>query len=269
MNEIDRFLAEDIGAGDITTESIVPLDQVSRAVIVAKEETVIAGHDFVRRVFESLDNRIDYHDIIKDGETAHRGDTVSKISGRTRAILTGERVALNIFQRLSGIASSTKRFVDAAGVNTKVKIIDTRKTCPGLRAMEKYAVRMGGGENHRFDLAEMALIKENHIAAAGSIREAVRRIREKSSVAIEVEVKSMDELAQASQENVDRIMLDNWPRANVGQAVAFIGGRIPIEVSGNMTPEKVKALAGSGIDYISVGAITHSFRSADLSLLIL
>ena len=172
--------------------SSLPAD-ASVGSIIAKEECVIAGHLFVRKVFEALDPGASYEEVVRDGETARKGDLVSTVRARTRAILTGERVALNIFQRLSGIATATRRFV-AAVEGTGVKVLDTRKTSPGLRTMEKYAVLMGGGENHRFDLGEMALIKENHIAIAGSIREAVARVRKESHVAVEVEVRDMDEL---------------------------------------------------------------------------
>ena len=265
---IKQYLAEDIGEGDITTESIVPADHRSEASILAKEECVIAGHAFVRKVFETLDRDVIYEELIGDGTVAARGATVSKVRARTRAILTGERVALNIFQRLSGIATATRGFVRAVE-GTKVKILDTRKTSPGLRAMEKYAVRAGGGQNHRFGLYDMALVKENHIAIAGSIGEAVARIKKCSSVAVEVEVRNMDELREALEEGVDRIMLDNWKDGDIRDAVSLVDGRIPIEVSGNMTVERVREIALTGIDLISAGSITHSFKSADLSLLIL
>ncbi|MGD0228739.1 MAG: carboxylating nicotinate-nucleotide diphosphorylase [Syntrophorhabdales bacterium] len=266
--EIERFLAEDKGEGDVTTDSIVPRDHWSEGTIIAKEEAVIAGHAFVRKVFEALDRDVAYVELVRDGRTAKKGEAVSTVKARTRAILTGERVALNIFQRLSGIATATRGFVQAVA-GTGVKILDTRKTSPGLRAMEKYAVLMGGGENHRFDLGEMALIKENHIAIAGSIREAVERVRRQSRVAVEVEVRNMDELRQAVEAGVERIMLDNWRDGEIRGAVSFVGGRIPLEVSGNMTVGRAREIARTGIDLISVGAITHSFKSADLSLLIL
>ena len=265
---IKQFLAEDIGEGDITTDSIVPADHRSEASILAKEECVIAGHPFVRRVFEALAPDAAYEEFIKDGTTAEKGATLSRVRARTRAILTGERVALNILQRLSGIATATRGFVRAVE-GTGVKILDTRKTSPGMRAMEKYAVRMGGGQNHRFGLYDMALVKENHIAIAGSIKEAVARIRRWSTVAVEVEVRNMDELREALEEGVERIMLDNWKDADIRDAVSLVGGRIPIEVSGNMTVERAREIARTGIDLISAGSITHSFKSADLSLLIL
>jgi nicotinate-nucleotide pyrophosphorylase (carboxylating) len=214
-----------------------------------------------------LDPDLIYEELAKDGTVATKGTIVSRVGARTRAILTGERVALNIFQRLSGIATATRGFVRAVE-GTKVKVLDTRKTSPGMRTMEKYAVLMGGGQNHRFGLYDMALVKENHIAIAGSIGEAVTRIRKRSSVAVEVEVRNMDELRDALQEKVDRIMLDNWKDGDIHDAVSLVGGRIPIEVSGNMTVERASEIARTGIDLISAGSITHSFKSADLSLLI-
>jgi nicotinate-nucleotide pyrophosphorylase (carboxylating) len=265
--QIRTFLNEDIGRGDVTTDSTVHEDHASRAHIIAKEDCIIAGHATVKEVFEELDREMRYEALIRDGERARKGDTVSRMEGKTRAILTGERVALNFFQRLSGIATATRRFVDIVE-GTGVRILDTRKTTPGLRALEKYAVRMGGGYNHRFDLGEMALIKENHIAAAGSIGNAVERIREKSRVAIEVEVKNMDELREALGLKVDRIMLDNWDTEATRKAVDFTAGSVPLEASGNMTVQRAAEVARTGVDFISVGSLTHSFASADLSLLI-
>jgi nicotinate-nucleotide pyrophosphorylase (carboxylating) len=301
------FLAEDIGEGDITTNSIVPDTHVSEAVIVAKEDCVIAGQAYACMVFEALDPNVSYEIVIKDGQIASKGDVVSQIKAKTRAILSGERVALNIFQRLSGIATATSRFVRATeGRHTR--ILDTRKTTPGMRTMEKYAVTMGGGMNHRFGLSDMALIKENHIAIAGSITKAVEAVRQHCSVRgtseasiegeartallvegatlapligeasiegeartallVEVEVKDIEELMEAVETKVDRIMLDNWKDEDVISAVEYVRRRIPLEVSGNMTVERAGALAATGIDFISVGSITHSLKSADLSLLI-
>jgi nicotinate-nucleotide pyrophosphorylase (carboxylating) len=266
-NIINRFLAEDIGAGDVTTNSIVPENHRSRAVIVAKEDCVIAGQEYGQSVFRALDPGVSYEAVAKDGESVTKGSVVTRMEAQTKAILTGERVALNILQRLSGIATATRRFADAVE-GTGAVILDTRKTTPGLRAMEKLAVRMGGGSNHRFDLSEMALIKENHITIAGSIGKAVTAIRKKSPVPIEVEVKNMNELVEAVELKVDRIMLDNWKDSDVPDAVGYVRKRIPLEVSGNMTVERARQLAQTGIDYISTGSITHSFTSADLSLLI-
>jgi nicotinate-nucleotide pyrophosphorylase (carboxylating) len=264
--KIEDFLKEDIGTGDITTDAIVPENHTSKAIIMAKADGVMAGHRFAREVFKFLDRGIQYKDQKQDGGVIIQGDILAVITGKSRAILTGERVALNILQRLSGIATLTRSFVDAVE-GTAVKILDTRKTAPGLRMMEKYAVKMGGGHNHRLNLSEMALIKENHIAIAGSIREAVKQVRSRSAVSIELEVKNMEELKEAIEAQVDRIMLDNWDLESIKHACSFMNKRIPIEVSGNMTIEKAREVAKTGIDFISVGAITHSFTSLDMTLL--
>ncbi len=264
--KINDFLKEDIGEGDKTTEWIVPENHKSRAKIISKEDGVIAGHRYAKDIFKALDEGINYREIKKDGEEVKRGETIAEIEGKTRAILTGERVALNILQRLSGIATLTKEYVKGVE-ETKVKILDTRKTTPGLREMEKYAVRMGGGENHRFNLSEMILIKENHIFVAGSVKEAIRRVKGKG-LKVEVEVKNMDELIQAVEEGVDRILLDNWEIESIKEAVEFVKGKIPLEASGNMTIERAKKVATAGVDFISVGALTHSYKSLDLSLIL-
>ena len=263
---IEDFLQEDIGQGDITTEAIVPVGHQSKAVILAKAEGVVAGQCFAQEVFKALDRGIQYKEIKQDGAQVKKGEQVAAIAGKSRAILTGERVALNILQRLSGIATFTRRFVEAVA-GTGVKILDTRKTSPGLRKMEKYAVRMGGGFNHRFDLSEMALVKENHIAVAGSITEAVKRVRAQSKVPVEVEVRTMADLKEAVEAGVDRIMLDNWDIASLPEAVSLVQKRIPLEVSGNMTFERAREAAKTGIDFISVGALTHSFTALDMTLL--
>ena len=263
---IEDFIKEDRGDGDITTDSIVPEEHSSKAVIVAKANGVLAGHRYAKLVFALLDKNIQYRELKHDGDEIVRGDLLADVTGKSRAILTGERVALNILQRLSGIATLTKSFVDAVA-GTGATILDTRKTTPGLREMEKYAVTMGGGSNHRRDLSEMSLIKENHIAIAGSLQEAVKRVRSQSRVPIEVEVKNMQELQEALAAGVDRIMLDNWNIASIRDAVSFVNKRIPLEASGNMTIEKAREFAQTGIDFISVGAITHSFTSLDMTLL--
>jgi len=263
---VENFLKEDIGEGDITTNAIVPENHTSKAIIQAKANGVVAGHIFVREIFKFLDQDIQYQELKQDGEHVTKGDILATIAGKSRAILTGERVALNILQRLSGIATITRSFVEAVE-GTGAKILDTRKTSPGLRSMEKYAVRMGGGYNHRLNLSEMALIKENHIALARSIKEAVKRVKSQSNAPIEVEVRNMEELKEAINAGVDRIMLDNWEMESIKQAVLLVHKRIPLEVSGNMTIEKVKKVAKTGVDFISVGAITHSFKSLDMTLL--
>jgi nicotinate-nucleotide pyrophosphorylase (carboxylating) len=265
-DSIKAYLKEDIGTGDITTNAIVPENHISSAHIVAKEDGVIAGNMFAAGVFMELDDQFLYEELAFDGKYVKLNDIIAIVRGRTRAILTGERVALNILQRLSGIATFTRRFVDAVE-GTETKILDTRKTSPGHRMAEKYAVKMGGGVNHRLDLSEMALIKENHIAVAGSIKEAVKRVRTNTGVPVEVEVKNMTELIQALEENVDRILLDNWDVESTYKAVSYVNKRIPLEASGNMTLERVGDVAKTGVDFISIGALTHSFKSLDISLL--
>lgn len=266
MKNFNGFLREDLGEGDKTTDWIVPEGLCSKAKIIAREDGIIAGHGYAKEIFKILDNGIIYRELKKDGEFVRKDEVVAEIEGKTRAILSGERVALNILQRLSGIATLTGEYVKAIE-GTKAKILDTRKTTPGLREMEKYAVRMGGGENHRFNLSEMVLIKENHISVAGSIKEAIKRVKGKG-LKVEVEVKNMDELIEAMEEGVDIILLDNWGTEKIKEAVQFVRGRVPIEASGNMTIEKVREVAKAGVDYISVGALTHSFKSLDLSLLL-
>jgi len=266
MEKIEEFLIEDIGIEDVTTNAIVPDDHRSRAKIIAKAQGVIAGQAFAKEVFALLDKDIAYSEHAKDGKAVLPGEVISEISGKTRAILTGERVALNILQRLSGIATLTRGFVDAVA-GTKTRILDTRKTTPGMRKMEKYAVIIGGGFNHRVNLSEMALVKENHIAVAGSVRKAVETVRASSDVPIEVEVRNMSELQDALAAGVDRIMLDNWDTSSMRTAVTFVGGQVPLEASGNMTIERVKEVAEAGVDLISVGALTHSAKALDMSLL--
>jgi nicotinate-nucleotide pyrophosphorylase (carboxylating) len=265
---IEKCLAEDVDGGDITTDSIIGDKSMSKAVIVAKEDGVIAGQALARAVFQALDEAIAYHELKTDGTFVRSGETIADLSGKTRAILSGERTALNILQRLSGVATTTKRFADQVA-GTKTRILDTRKTTPGMRLLEKYAVRMGGGTNHRITLNDMALIKENHVTAAGSIRKAVQRVREAfPDRLVEVEVRNMDELEQALREPVDRIMLDNWSTDDLRRGVELVNGRVELEASGNMSLERVREVAETGVDFISVGAITHSYRALDLSLLI-
>ncbi len=266
MTAIEDFLREDIGTDDVTTNAIVPAGHRSRAKIVAKASGVLAGQSFAKEVFTVLDRDITYREHRKDGDALGPGDIIATVDGVTRAILTAERVALNILQRLSGIATLTKAFVDAAS-GTKARILDTRKTTPGMRDMEKYAVTMGGGMNHRRNLTEMALIKENHVAVAGSIPRAVELVRARSDVPVEVEVRTMEELKDAVEANVEYIMLDNWDTASMREAVAFVAGRVPLEASGNMTVERVREVAATGVDLISVGALTHSAKALDISLL--
>lgn len=266
---VDWFLMEDVDGGDITTDSIIDGQSTSEAIIIAKEDGVIAGHLMAKAVFQALDPLIIYEALKADGDFVRSGEQVSKIAGKARAVLSGERTALNVLQRLSGVATTTRHFVDQVA-GTRAKILDTRKTTPGMRVLEKYAVRMGGGTNHRLNLNDMALIKENHVTAAGSIQKAVQSIKQAfPDRLIEVEVRNMDELEQALREPVDRIMLDNWSTADMRQGVERVNGRVALEASGNMSLERVREVAETGVDFISVGSITHSYKSLDLSLLVI
>ncbi|VAX24043.1 Quinolinate phosphoribosyltransferase [decarboxylating] [hydrothermal vent metagenome] len=264
---IKRALAEDAPHGDITSRATIPPRAKCKARAIAKQEMTLAGIDLFADVFHALDTNVKIKKLFKDGELVPKGAIIATIQGKTRAILTAERVALNYLQRLSGIATLTKKFVDAVA-GTKTVILDTRKTTPGLRDLEKYAVLCGGGQNHRRDLSEMALIKENHVTSAGGIAEAVSRIRKKYKTKIEVETRNLKEVAEALQAGADRIMLDNMTPAQAKRAVAQIAGLAETEASGNMNLKTVRKYAETGVDFISIGALTHSPPSADISLLL-
>jgi nicotinate-nucleotide pyrophosphorylase (carboxylating) len=264
---IEAALREDMPEGDITSESIVPAGAVSEAVLLAKEAGVLAGLTVARRVFEIVDTRVEFGGECPDGTAFRKGDLLARIKGPTVSLLKAERTALNFLQRLSGIATATRRFVDAVA-GTKARILDTRKTTPGLRLLEKYAVRMGGGTNHRLSLSDMVLIKDNHLRYVGSITEAVRRARARvpSGIKVEVEVTTVDEAREALAAAADIIMLDNMPIEGMKAVVSLDAGRVPLEVSGNVTLERVREIAATGVDYISVGALTHSSPALDISL---
>ena len=266
---IAKALAEDAPAGDMTTTSTVAPDAVCSAKLVAKEGLTLAGIGLFEEAFRILDPNVKIKNLFSDGQTVPVGSTVATLKGNARAILTAERVALNFLQRLSGIATLTRKFADAVE-GTGCVILDTRKTTPLLRDLEKYAVRMGGGKNHRRDLSERALIKENHIAASGGIIRAVDMVKKSlpAGSLIEVEVRDMAELEQALGAGVDRVLLDNMTPAQVKACVKSAGGRAQTEASGNMTVKNVRAYAKAGVDYISVGKLTHSAPSSDFSLLI-
>ena len=264
---ISEALAEDCPSGDVTTEATVPKDAQCTAKLVAKSRLIVCGLDLFAEVFKKLDPNIKIRRHVKDGQTAKKGDVVATITGQARAILTAERVALNFMQRLSGVATLTAKFV-AKTKGSDCKILDTRKTTPLLRDLEKYAVRVGGGFNHRRDLSEMALIKENHIATAGGILAAVEATRRAGQKFVEVEVTNFRELTEALDAGADRLLLDNMTPAQIKKAVAKVAGRAETEASGNMNLKTVGAYAKTGVDYISVGALTHSVPAADLSLLI-
>lgn len=264
---IDSALREDMPEGDVTSESVVPPGAVSEAVIMAKEDGVLAGLPVARRVFEMIDAGIGFAEDVQDGRSFKKSDILARLNGSTLALLKGERTALNFLQRMSGIATATRRFVDAVQ-GTRTRILDTRKTTPGLRLLEKYAVAAGGGKNHRMSLSDMALIKDNHLRHVGSITEAVRRARAavRPGVRIEVETNDIAQVREALDASADMIMLDNMPLETMREAVALVAGRIPLEASGNMTLERVRAVAETGVDYISVGVLTHSVRAVDISL---
>ncbi len=264
---IAAALREDMPAGDITSENIIPAGARSEAVFLAKEDGVLAGLVVARRVFELVDAGTVFAESLRDGAAFRSGDNLARVSGPTVSLLKAERTALNFLQRLSGIATATRRFVDAVE-GTRTKILDTRKTTPGLRLLEKYAVRMGGGTNHRMGLSDMVLIKDNHLRHVGSITEAVRRARSRvpAGVKVEVEVTTLDEAREALACRPDIVMLDNMTLDQTAEAVALFAGRIPVEVSGKVTLERAREIAALGVDYISVGALTHSSRALDISL---
>ncbi len=268
---IQWALAEDLGKwGDITTRAIASQPAICRAEIIAKAAGVVAGLEIAKSVFRYCSRKLTFVQPVNDGEWVEPMQPLLGISGPCDRLLTAERTALNFLGRLSGIATLTRRFVDAIQ-GTQARILDTRKTTPGWRVLEKYAVRCGGGFNHRMGLYDMILIKDNHIIAAGSITRAVnqcRRFLQRNHIKalIEVEAKTLAEVEEATALGVDRIMLDNMPTTLMKQAVDWVHGRIPLEASGNVTLENVRQVAETGVDFISIGALTHSARNLDVSL---
>jgi len=262
-------LQEDLGAqGDVTSQATLPAAAIIRARIVAKSPGVIAGLYAVRAVYAQIDPAVGVEFFVQDGAVVSPGGLVAQVSGNGRAVLAGERTALNFLQHLSGIATLTAKFV-AAISGTKAVILDTRKTTPGWRILEKYAVRMGGGQNHRMGLYDAVLIKDNHIDAAGSITAAVKAVRvypAANGLQIIVEARNRAEVAEAVALNVDQILLDNMTEAQLREAVLYANGRVLLEASGNMRLDRVRAVAETGVDYISVGALTHSAPALDLSM---
>ena len=261
-------LEEDLGGvGDITTNAIIPPDAQGDASIIVRKPGVIAGLDLAAASFKSLDPDVRFTRIVEDGSKVEVGATIARIAGKTRALLTGERTALNFFGRLSGIATLTAGYV-AAVEGTHAKIVETRKTTPGLRALEKYAVRSGGGVNHRFGLYDAVLVKDNHIAAAGGLAEALSAVRTAVGhlVKIEVEVDTLDQLEEVLRFPIDAVLLDNMDAGTLKRAIALVKGRVITEASGGVTLESVREIAKTGVDLISVGALTHSARSLDSSL---
>ena len=266
---IRQALKEDIGKGDITSEAIIPPDMKFTGKIIAKEDGLIAGLEVAGRCFQLLNPEIEFLTQVEDGASVQRGEIIALLKGSARDILMAERVALNFLQRMSGIATVTRKFVDAIQ-GTSAVLLDTRKTVPGLRLLDKWAVSLGGGQNHRFGLYDMILIKENHIRVAGSLDEAVRRVRNRwgNKKFIEIEVTNLTELQEAIRLQVNRIMLDNMDLDDIQQAVQITAGRIPLEVSGNVTLENISAIARCGVQFISNGMLTHSVKAMDISLLL-
>jgi len=282
---IDRALAEDLGKGDVTTEALIPGNQQGTGFIVVKKEGVLAGIKVAKQVFHRVDPELEVEILLVDGARVKPGSKAAKVSGRIASILKAERVALNFLQRLSGIASETNRYVEAVK-GLPVRIMDTRKTTPGLRSLEKYAVRVGGGENHRMNLGDGILIKDNHIVALRSrglnIKEIVAKARQNAPLSlrgakrqsnlqarqtqVEVEVGTVSEALEAVEAGADIVMLDNMNIEDMRKAVKSIHGRALIEASGGITLDKVRAVAETGVDFISIGALTHSARALDISL---
>ena len=271
FEEIDRILKnalnEDIGTGDITTAAIFNHPISACGDYIAKEDGVICGLNIVKRVFELLQGEVHFEAFKKDGDAVKKGEILARVSGDAACILQGERVGLNLMQRMSGIATMTAKAVREVQ-EYPVKIVDTRKTIPGLRILEKYAVRVGGGCNHRFNLADGVLIKDNHIAACGSIAEAVKRARAFAphTIRIEVEVETLDQLKEALDAKADIVMLDNMSNEMMAEAVRMVNGRALCEASGNMGEKNLAEVAATGVDLISIGGLTHSARAMDISL---
>ena len=264
---ISNALREDIGPGDLTTEALIQPDIEGKAELIAKEPLILAGIEVAREVFHQVNQDINFLGRHPDGEDLSSSTVIATISGPLRSLLTAERVALNLLQRLSGIATLTRQYVNGIE-GTKARIVDTRKTTPGLRALEKYAVTIGGGKNHRFGLFDGILIKDNHIAAVGSLTEAVKRAREKvpHTLKIEVETENLDQVREAISAGAEIIMLDNMDIETMKEAVKLINGKALIEASGGINLNNVRQVAETGVDLISVGAITHSARSMDISM---
>jgi nicotinate-nucleotide pyrophosphorylase (carboxylating) len=268
---IDRALAEDLVKGDVTTDALIPADRRGTGLIVAKKEGILAGINIAKQVFHRVDPELKVEVLLEDGAGVKPGSKVANVSGSIASILAAERVALNFLQRLSGIASETKRYVEAVK-GLPVRIMDTRKTTPGLRSLEKHAVKVGGGENHRMNLGDGILIKDNHLAALRSqglnIKQIVARARQNSPqrLPVEVEVATASEALEAAEAEADIVMLDNMSLEDMRKAVKSIHGRALIEASGGITLDNVRAVAETGVDFISIGALTHSVTALDISL---
>ncbi|MGG4132206.1 MULTISPECIES: carboxylating nicotinate-nucleotide diphosphorylase [Paenibacillus] len=270
IESIKNWLREDVGAGDVTTSVTIPAGHQSKAVIHAKDHGFIAGISVAELVFQVVDPSLVFRPMVQDGDEVTRGTTLAEVEGSTHSLLTGERLALNLLQRMSGIATRTRSYVDALeGLSTR--LVDTRKTTPGHRMLEKYAVRIGGGANHRFGLYDAVMIKDNHIKGAGGITEAVKRARDviPHTMTIEVETENLTQVNEALQAGADIIMLDNMHPDQMREAVTVIRKQAPhvkVEASGNVSLDTIRGIAESGVDVISVGRLTYSFESLDISL---
>lgn len=267
---IKGWLREDVGSGDVTTWATIPVEHDSEGVLHSKEDGIIAGLNVAELVFAVVDQDVRFRMNVQDGTAVKKGDVVARVEGRTRSILTAERLALNLLQRMSGIATKTRQFVEATA-GLPVRVVDTRKTTPGHRMLEKYAVRVGGGANHRFGLYDAVMIKDNHIKASGSIRQAIERARAAipHTMKIEVEIEHMEQLDEALQAGADIIMLDNMSNDLMRRCVAAIRAAAPhvtIEASGGVRLDTIRAMAETGVDVISVGGLTHSVQALDISL---
>ena len=265
LDAIRRALAEDIGSGDATTNSIVPADADMHGQIIAKQAGIVAGLDVAQAVYWMVDGKVSCSPKADEGARVTNRQVLALVSGRARSLLTAERTALNFLGRISGIATLTGQFVEAVA-GTKAVILDTRKTAPGLRLIDKLAVLRGGGQNHRIGLYDMVLIKDNHIDYAGSITEAVRRVRSTDTrLEVEVEARTLEDVQEALSARVERILLDNMPVAMMAEAVRLTAGQAKLEASGNVSLDTVRRIAETGVDYISIGALTHSARVFDVS----
>jgi nicotinate-nucleotide pyrophosphorylase (carboxylating) len=269
--EIDRIinnaLREDMPEGDITSENVVSRDSTSKAVITGKEEGILAGIEVAEKVFKKIDPEIRIKKYFRDGQGIKKGDKLAGLQGSSISLLKGERTALNFLQRMSGIATLTQKFAsDLRGSSTK--LLDTRKTTPGLRILDKYAVKIGGGENHRFSLSDMVMLKDNHLRLVGDIRTAVEKARAniRPGIKIEVETTNIKEVKEAINSGADIVMLDNMSLNKMREVVEWVNGRVPLEVSGKVDLDNIKDIALLGVDYVSVGGLTHSFKSLDISM---
>ena len=264
---IKKALDEDINYIDVTTDYLVDENRISTAKYVAKADGVVCGTEVALRVFELLDKDVKTEILIGEGEKVHKGDIIARITGKTQALLKGERTALNLIQHMSGIATATRECVDLVA-GTKASIADTRKTLPGLRALQKYAVTVGGGKNHRYNLSDCAMLKDTHLDAYGSMTGAVNALREKMghTVKIEVEVSDLEQLEEALSLGVEIIMLDNMSPELMKKAVEITNGRAKLEASGNITSANIREVAKTGVDIISLGALTHSVKAFDISM---